>query len=127
MLKAVIGSRFDLVGAGRAQPGVQLLALFLQRLDDVLLGTAADLVPLALSIRAEALAEDATPAASAMPVVLAVGAGRAFVIEDDAAPALGTLSHSRSIHRWFPLWFPEIFQPGSTCSLTWWAQLGSNQ
>jgi len=30
-----------------------------------------------------------------MPVVLDVGAGRTFVIEDDAAPALGTLSHSR--------------------------------
>ena len=89
MLKPVIGGRFDLVGAGRAQPGVQLLTLLLRRLDDVLLSTAADLVPLPLAIRAEALAEDATPAASAMAVVLAVGAGRAFVIEDDVAPALG--------------------------------------
>ncbi len=101
-LEPDMGSRFDLAGPGRAQPGINFLALLPQRLDDVLLGPAADLVPLALAIRAEALAEDATPAAPAMPVASAVGAARALVIEDDAAPALGTLPPSGSMHRWFP-------------------------
>ncbi len=44
---------------GRAQPGVQLLALLLQGLDDVLLGPATDLVPPAPAIRAEAITQDA--------------------------------------------------------------------
>src|SRR5208283_332286 len=127
VLKPIIGSGFDLVGPGYAQPSVQLLALLLQRLDDVLLSTAADLVPLAPAIRTEALAEDATPAAPAMPVVLAVGAGRALVIEDDAAPALGTLSHSREHTPVVPAMVPGNFQPRSTYGLIWWAQLGSNQ
>ena len=127
VLKPVMGSTLDRIGPGRAQPGVQLLALLLQRLDDILLGPAADLVPPAPAIRAEALAENATPAAPAMPVVLTVGAGRALVIEDDAAPALGTLSHTHSVHGWFPLWFPDSLPSRSTYSLTWWAQLGSNQ
>ncbi len=67
-LEPDMGSRFDLAGPGRAQPGINFLALLPQRLDDVLLGPAADLVPLALAIRAEALAEDATPlTAKTMP------------------------------------------------------------
>src|SRR5271157_5349891 len=32
-----------------------------------------------------------------------------------------------SIHRWFPLWFPEISNQDQHTGLTWWAQLGSNQ
>jgi hypothetical protein len=30
------------------------------------------------------------------------------VIEDDAAPALGPFPIVGGLHRWFPLWFPEI-------------------
>ena len=45
-------------------------------------------------MRAEALAKNTAPAAAAVPVVPAVGTGRTLVIED-AAPALGTLSHTR--------------------------------
>ena len=57
-----MGSRFDLAGPGRAQPGINFVALLdTQRLDDVLLGPAADLVPPALAVRSEALAEDAEP------------------------------------------------------------------
>jgi isocitrate/isopropylmalate dehydrogenase len=37
MLEPVMGSCFDLAGPGRAQPGINFLALP-QRLDDVLLG-----------------------------------------------------------------------------------------
>jgi hypothetical protein len=96
-----MGSPLDRIGPGRAQPGVQFLALLPQCLDDVLLGPAADLVPPALAIRAEALAEDAAPAAPAMPVVPAVGAGRALVIEDDAPPALDTLPIPWRINQWF--------------------------
>jgi len=103
VLQPVTGSRLDRVGPGRAQPGVQLLALFLQRLNDVLLGPAADLVPPARAIRTEALAEHAAPAAPALPAVPAVGAARALVIEDDVAPVLATLPAPGNIHRWFPL------------------------
>jgi hypothetical protein len=56
-----MGSRFDLAGPGRAQPGINFVALLPQRLDDILLGPAADLVPPALAVRSEALAEDAEP------------------------------------------------------------------
>jgi len=87
-----MGSRFDLVRPGRAQPGINFLALLLQRLDDVLLGPAADLVPPALAVRSEALAEDAVPAAPATPVVPAVDVGRTLVIQDDAAMAPEHLS-----------------------------------
>jgi hypothetical protein len=82
-----MGGILDRVGPGRTQPSVQLLDLLLQRVDDVLLGAAADLLPPAPAFKVEALAEHAAPAAAAMPVVPGVGAGRALVIEDDAAPA----------------------------------------
>ena len=42
----------------------------------------------------------------ALPVVLAVGAERALVIEDDAAPALATFPTPGSVHRWFPAMVP---------------------
>src|SRR5580704_18785805 len=112
MLQPVMGSRLDRIRPGRVQPDFQLLVLLLQRVDDVLLGPATDLVPPAPAVRAEALAEHAAPAAQAMPVVPAVGAGRTLVIEDDAAAALGTLSHAHSVHGWFPLWFPVISHQG---------------
>jgi hypothetical protein len=89
-----------------AQPGVEF-ALLLRRLDDVLLGPAADLVPPAPAVRPEALAEDAAPAAPPLPVMLAVGAGHAFIIEDDAAPGLGPFPTPGSMHRWFPVAVPE--------------------
>jgi hypothetical protein len=38
------------------------------------------------------------------------------------------VSHTFSVPRWFPLWFPDNLPSRSTYSLTWWwAQLGSNQ
>ena len=100
VLQPVAGSRFDRVGPGRAQPRVQLLALLLQRINDVLLSPAADLVPPAPAIRPEALAEDATLATPAVPVIPAVGPGRALVIEDDAATALATLGASGLLIGW---------------------------
>ena len=96
------------------------------------LGGAVNFVPFTgydaapLAIRAEALAEDATPATPAMSVVLAVDAGRALVIEDDTAPALGTLSHSQEHTPVVPAMVPGNFPPRSTYGLTWWAQQGSN-
>jgi hypothetical protein len=57
VLEPVMGSRFDLAGLGRAQPGINFGALLLRRLDDVLLGPAAGLVPPELAIRSEGLAE----------------------------------------------------------------------
>jgi hypothetical protein len=57
-----MGSRFDLAGPGRAQPGINFIAPLPQRLDDVLFGPAGDLVPPALAVRSETLAEDAAPA-----------------------------------------------------------------
>jgi hypothetical protein len=44
-----------LTGPGCAQPGINFLALLPQRLDDVLLGPAADLVPPALAVRSGAI------------------------------------------------------------------------
>ena len=102
MLKPVMGSPAGRVGPGRAQPGVEFLAL-LQRHNDVLLGPATDLVPPAPAVRPEALTEDAAPAARAVPAVLAVGARRVLVIEDDAAPVLEGPSPIWGMHRWFPL------------------------
>ena len=78
ILQPVAGSRFDCVGPGRAQPRVQLLALLLQRINDVLLSPAADLVPPAPAIRPETLAQDTAPAAPALPVIPAVSARPAF-------------------------------------------------
>ena len=63
VLEPVTGSRFDLAGPGRAQPGINFLALLFQCPDDFLLGPAADLVRPALAVRSEALAKDAAPAA----------------------------------------------------------------
>ena len=40
---------------------------------------------------------------AAMPVVPAVGAGRALVIDDDAARPRGPIPAPPSVHRWFPL------------------------
>jgi hypothetical protein len=116
VLEPVMGSRFDLAGPGRAQPGINFVALLLpQRLDDFLLGPAADLVSPALAVRSEALAEDAAPAAPATPVVPAVDVGRALVTEDDAAMALGHLPGMGECTGGSRLWLPGLrlaFQKG---------------
>ena len=126
-----MGSRFDLAGPGRAQPGVNFLALLLWRLDDALLGPAADLVRPALAVRSEVLAEDAAPAAPGNAADhIAVDVGRALVIEDAAAMPLGTLPRPGACTGGSRLWLPGLrlaFQKGRLAAKTWWAQLGSNQ
>jgi predicted O-methyltransferase YrrM len=77
------------------QPGIQFLLLALQGIDDILLRPPAGLVPPAPAVRPESLADLAAPPARAAPVIPAVAAPGAFMIEEDGAPALGALSHAR--------------------------------